>query len=121
MIGHVARLASAEERNADGAGDEERDWARRIRGERRAHRATRAVAADRKARRMVAVVTDCLMRRVVIVLGGMSSLSAAVVPRAELSRHCCITAQRQCRDDQQHDQDFEEASHAGNPITADFL
>lgn len=50
----------------------------------------------------------------------MAYHSASMMLGAEVGRHSRVAAKRQRRDDQQQDQDFAEAPHAGNPITDDF-
>ena len=121
MIGHVARLASVEERDAVGAADQCCDAANLVRSQRRSDRTARTVAADRCARGVVTVVPGCAMSGLTIVVRGVRGLSPAVVPHAKLRRDRRIAAERQRRYDHKQGQDLENATHEGNPITADFL
>ena len=121
MIGHVARGAHAEERNAVGTARKDRHAPRYIGRKRCADGAAGAMAAYRSRERMFSIMAVRRMAVMVIVFRRMNGLRTAVMRCAQLSRDRRIAAQRQRGYDQKQDQDLESTAHEGNPITADFL
>ena len=121
MVGHVSRPASVEEGNAVGTRDQHGHRVSSIRGERSADRAARTVAADRRGWKIGTMPGRGVIRFVIMVLLAMRDLRAAVLARAKIGGDRRVAAQRQRGDDQLYDQDFANASHAGNPITAKLL
>lgn len=119
MLGHEARGAAIEERNAVGSRRKDRDRAQKIGGERCANAAAGAHAANRRRRGtvLIVLVRAVAVSRTMVLNGQLNCRHATVVHFAKRHRQRRIAAQRHGRKHQQNDQGLGDRSHAKNSIT----